>query len=1303
MFDETDAVTVIRSAPELNPSSALIGGTLDGAECLLELDRCVGLREVYWRVCITCYLLACVAPRTFGAYLWQHVPAVNSLMLMSMSERYFYPPAFADAKGSMQQNIDRMASGALCDPLPAAFEKHENMISHCTTVKDGSSEITDGNTARIDVRALVEEASQLCPIARTLAGVYDVDRFILQEEKFLWNTIFRPRPKPDPNNITPTLDPVKQPKCEMLSSLSKGKRSRPLESLSEADKESTGAREVKKSRVSSPPAKAPSALTVDVSSATMNARRSTRQRVNRFDIKAMVGTDTDDESSSSSEDEDSREARRSRKRRVSTAFVRPQRAAPVKQFLQSVTRWGIPDSSEIVFLPLQVLCRVPPVDIIKCVQSWNTKYRFGAQLRQSVDPDFIADVTGGSASIGKQLSVRHSVSSREDVLQSIGWLVPAIVADINNILGRIPMVACVHILLVTLMNISQKLAHYMVLGGPEEVVDILENTSLGEDVAKKNEVVKKLQRVRCRDATHAQMLGSMMVSTGHQQDVILCRGLVAKVMVLLRENLDCSPADIIAIRQQCFLQEKAIQSEVPYSEFVSVMVPLIRELCHTTVSRREVGKTALHLLFNALQGSQESAQDFDVSLFFSLFASSKSNDQSGGEGLSNIMGDILCTVAGLDSPFSYKMQLWNSLSPIESGASTSYHYIAETSQAKIASQLVVSMTNTHISVKELPGLRQVVSWLLDMIDSRQNFGWIIYSGSQSPNESDLAKIVSYNDCNVRIEVLILCGLCAALSAQQMSSTPTDFSSDSITQKSLLLFASVTSSMSFTRIESLCLKPFLEMGKVESPAMCEVLLKDFALRHLAALVMKYAFPLPFVVNVLNSIEVHGDLVELSQFLNEPCDFVKDLLMLCRQLSKKRTGDNCVEIFPGWRCWNDWRRLLDGITFSNETATDAVTDKEDDAETRGLENCASGGGVTGGWTKGALGGAEDTSKTVPYDISYLDVFLLSVQRGNFIAAAENLGLVIHNVKSQDNIVNVLTDIFQRMCCSCSLQECFMGLDITLQCVARRFNDSIALILSRTALHVPLALSLSLVAWSSASVEGVRHNLAQVSSRLCAKISFLSCDDMLSAWGPFYADFRGLISRKTLSGSKAHFNTVLMSIVTTTLQKLWDNIQLRTLRTGVEAMAGHSKRSNDCILSTAFIGDLIWIVAHADDYTNGREMERTGRREFEYMIGLMCRISSSGEPIIIHIYHLVYNEHLAHLAVSDKTFASSFGPLAMPHLLQFPCAESRNVSSSSTDIATEAISEPHQVSRDGLLWVRRVLFGAYLSFPEVSSSAF
>jgi hypothetical protein len=1246
----------MRAVPELDVPSALIGVPSNDQKenTVLAADRSIGLREIYWRVCVTSYLLACVAPKTLGAYVWRHIPAVNSLLLMSMSERFFYPPAFADAEGAMQRNAARIAAGGVTDALPSSFAKFVNMVARASQQAVDSTELTEstgysdsGRCRCVDVYMLTEEASQLCPMARTLEGVYDVDRFILQEEQLLWDRIFKPRPKTNSQGATTSVTSnaktviAAQSQSGTAKSVSSGKRSRPDnddqeasrmggDAVLEGDREGRGSREereVKKSRTHSSLATTTEATDIgpgmDLSAAAVNARRSTRQRVTRFDVGAILSSaDTDDESSSSSEDEEeSRAAKRSRKRRMTKpSFARLQRAAAVQQYLQSVTRWGIPDSADIVFLPLQLLCRVPPADIIKSVRSWNTKFRFGAQLRQSVDPDFIADVTGGRNSSGDQNSrAGTAVSSREDVLQSIGWLVPAIVADINNILNRIPMVACIHILLVTLVNVSQKLGQFGVLGGSTEVVDVLENTPLGEDV-RGGEAVRSLQRVKFRDHAHAQMLGDMLVSRTHRQDVILCRGLVSKVRALLAEHRLCSPEDVAAIRQLCFTSEVGKNAALAASknEFASVMGALVCELCHTTASRREVGKTSLHLLFNSLQKDRSSLpaevslEDFDESHFFSLFSGEGESD-----GLYLVLGDVLTATAALDSTFSFFFNMWTALNPLGGATVSRYCALAESTRANICSQLVVSMSKTHISLQALPGLRQVVGFLLDIIDSGKGFGWVIPTSQFSAPQEEEEKLVLYKATHIRIEVLLLCGLCATLSARQCSTTPAQFASDCVSSQSLQLFATVTAAMPFAKVESVCLKPFLEMGKVESPTMSDVLLRDISLDVLAALVMKYAFPLPFVVRVLDMIERTADNGDLPRLLHDPCDFVRELVSHSIQISR-RSKSEVVDIMPGtgWKCFNDWKRLI-GVMLTADGADDCT----DDEDGSGAKAAGTGTGTDDGAVMFGKGltfgefGAQDASSTMPYDSCHLDVFMLNIKRQDIATAAQSMKELMQSIEGELELTDTLTDILRRMCCSCSLAECLVGVDVVLQTLARRLDNPassgfLARLICHAALHAPLRVRSTTISRSEITLEATQCNLAQVSTRLCLACTELSCGDLLGAWKLLCPDASRLIADDSFSDYTAHIRHTLLSVLHTILNKLWVSLKAYSWKggdSGVTKGQQQAERGGDYDVSASFIRDVVGMIACMDLY-HIRDGNRCGH-ELEDIVDLVCKIAAAG----------------------------------------------------------------------------------------------
>jgi hypothetical protein len=97
------------------------------------------------------------------------------------------------------------------------------------------------------------------------------------------------------------------------------------------------------------------------------------------------------------------------------------------------------------------------------VQQWHDKFSFGKLLRNSTSPDFIAAVVTGqgdtetsghvkmlSGDRENEMNIITSSGSRKKIMESIGWLVPAITAISSgcSVLQLIPPLPSAHLLLV---------------------------------------------------------------------------------------------------------------------------------------------------------------------------------------------------------------------------------------------------------------------------------------------------------------------------------------------------------------------------------------------------------------------------------------------------------------------------------------------------------------------------------------------------------------------------------------------------------------------------------------------------------------------------------------------------------------------------------------------------------------------------------------------------------------------------------------------------------------------------------------
>ena len=1203
IFDQADAVTALSACPDLSVQFTMIGGQHESDGPNVIATNCsVGLREIYWRVCVTCYVLACVSPKTIGAYLWKHVPAVNSLMLMSVSDRFFYPPAYADAEGIM---LKRLGGDSSELRLPVSLERFGDMVTQAVVGGD------DLATGQVDVASLSRRAREVFAVARSLEGAYDIDHFIRSLERCVWDALFRPRLKEPslaervPKRVRTDVDS----KGDYSGALTQKRARSSVLPSSCFPWEGSG-----RSRVSAQ---------VQVPSPGVDgARRSSRHRVSRFDVKALLAAagDTDDETSGS-DAEDVQEARRKHSRPLSKPLIRSRpAAAAAEMYLQSVTRWGIPNSEDIVFLPLQSLCRAPPLSVIKAVKQWNNKFQFGTLLRQCVDPDFIADVAGGQRITNDDTQADGVVqlsahSGRADVLESIGWLVPAIVADIQDILCRVPLVACTHILLVTLLQVVQKMSQYGV-HRLDHITAILQHTNV--DALNQSPPAALLHTLAGDDSTRRRQLRDLLLSTAHLQDVILCRGLVDKLQGLLVRHQQCSEHEVLQMRQLLALpsRDRGIEDVgVNDSDFCVVMAALLMELSHSTSTRRSVARVTLHLLHDALTMTTTTYDDFDISAFFALFSSEGGALPSSCGGISEMFREVMRAVVAVETDLTLLHALWGRVVGTQGGA------FWEGAGESVASQIVLSLSLVALSPDDSNTVEGILTTLLGVLEEgqqrRRQFGWMLVQGDTPSYTLPPERYVPWGDMRLLVDAVVLCGRASCFLAASKADT---WNGSDAVMKSWELFCSIVNSLSFHEVENKFLEPFLQLGKTQSYYTCEALARGVALDLLSTLVLKYDFPLPFVVAVLNRVETETE--DVDAVLSDPSDNIRDLLRMAAVLSP---GD---DLLLGLPCVNRWRRLL---SSQPETA-EGLSDSED--------------AVTVAMSLGPLsqpvvevcqcGGEEGGHEGERHSQVQLDDLLLCLRSRDAEGAVRVMNLLLagyvghidrDGANSSDDdkctaVTQVLGDILRRVACSCSRVECMLGVDAIMGSLLSSISSRSSLfveIVCRVALQAPCKLSSKLADITPSAVQAVQGKLSQMVFRLEESLRWATSDDLMSSWRGMLAAALPILRSEDYSG---HVWPLVVSVLYDALDRVWLGIRGSVWRAGW-GLTDALPQQQQCSLSEGFMGDLAVFLAH----TNHDDLPATChttmiQQRTEAIVSAICRILSIG---MLGNHHSGVNEHV------------------------------------------------------------------------------
>lgn len=138
---------------------------------------------------------------------------------------------------------------------------------------------------------------------------------------------------------------------------------------------------------------------------------------------------------------------------VLSKVLRGERRTGKKRKRLNVNRAGegdVPDNKpllSLIFLDLSMPPRTPPADVIERLKALNAEFGIGARLRRATEPDFVAAAIAGDGSRGV---------SRRMLMTTMEWLAPAVAAEPQVTLRRLPLECICHMYMIAHMKTSQK-------------------------------------------------------------------------------------------------------------------------------------------------------------------------------------------------------------------------------------------------------------------------------------------------------------------------------------------------------------------------------------------------------------------------------------------------------------------------------------------------------------------------------------------------------------------------------------------------------------------------------------------------------------------------------------------------------------------------------------------------------------------------------------------------------------------------------------------------------------------------------
>ena len=374
----------------------------------------IAIRSLYWKASTLCFLLGCARPKTLGLYLWDNVPTVRALMMMAISGRFYNP------------TVDEVASSQKVGGLSAGISTSKAIKKDELSMDDIYLSEGIGIPRRILGYSLELGITKTC-IEIGCGNMDMVESTIRTFESDSWNIIFGNKISSKPLKKDSNQQGVKaSTKKSSIRNLSKKRKL----NYYEDDEDDVNAGTTNGN------------TPVIEEGMNNSVSRSGRQRQLKYKFSDLYDDNYNDED------------------------IKYEKATPpiiinkeggnkrtiIVNNVKYTTPLGIPEESEWMYLCVRDVVRKPPEEVINLIKSYDTKYRFGNNLRSCTSPDFIVRAMLGETDA--------DFASREMIEECASWVIPTITRDISNILNRMPLVAATHLLLLTGMKIYQRFVSY---------------------------------------------------------------------------------------------------------------------------------------------------------------------------------------------------------------------------------------------------------------------------------------------------------------------------------------------------------------------------------------------------------------------------------------------------------------------------------------------------------------------------------------------------------------------------------------------------------------------------------------------------------------------------------------------------------------------------------------------------------------------------------------------------------------------------------------------------------------------------
>lgn len=405
-------------------------------------------RALYWRVCVVCYQLGCARPDTLGRYLWDNIPTVQTLLVMSISSRFFHPPS--------SMYLDARTSSTSASSVDMEIENVEP-ASALAYHQEGSAFVVVVTPHHVEVRPYATEdfisvnkpliVSQItsggegagataAPQPSGRMNLLQAEEALQVLENDLWRYFFGPVPREGPQSSEYDGAAKKRRMTRALEEYAILERERQMNAEKKAKESQARAERAAKRHGSA--ALDPAALVLQPPSAVADLAPLAPLGIDEPPHKkpCVEATFEDD------------------------VVTLPPRFVPYSvpiltpsSYPPRSTLFETPGLGDLLFINSPVPRQAPP-ETIKLLRTIDAKFNFGASLRASIDPDFIVRTIYHSSSTDAQ--GRPEVI-RETIERNSSWLISAIAVNVEVVLSRIPGTACVHLLLLTVHKVYSRL------------------------------------------------------------------------------------------------------------------------------------------------------------------------------------------------------------------------------------------------------------------------------------------------------------------------------------------------------------------------------------------------------------------------------------------------------------------------------------------------------------------------------------------------------------------------------------------------------------------------------------------------------------------------------------------------------------------------------------------------------------------------------------------------------------------------------------------------------------------------------